>query len=107
MPPGVLSLLLLLGLLALLYQVSSMSEEALLGAVHKALGVDAAADGREGLIGRLDKLDTQIEQVLVAYHAAQKGATGLVQVGRKLSENLAASSAPLARGRRRRASKSQ
>ncbi|EOD36852.1 hypothetical protein EMIHUDRAFT_449121, partial [Emiliania huxleyi CCMP1516] len=83
--------------------VSSMSEEALLGAVHKALGVDTAADGREGLIGRLDKLDTQIEQapggrtlslqaVLVAYHAAQKGATGLVQVGRKLSENLAASS---------------
>ena len=87
MPPGVLSLLILLGLLVLLYQVrvdralirtparsfvcashilrlqvSSMSEEALLGAVHKALGVDAAADGREGLIGRLDKLDTQIEQ---------------------------------------------
>ena len=34
------------------------------GVVHKALGVDTAADGREGLIGRLDKLDTQIEQAL-------------------------------------------
>ena len=39
-------------------------------------------------------------QVLVAYHAAQKGATGLVQVGRKLSENLAASSGSFGKGKK-------